>query len=128
MLRVEVTEEGLLRLIRAVKEELGSYIIVYNCSPLDPEDHTHNYHGLDDTLSLRIRQLHLALIGLSLEEGISIVDVERIAAEFGEESVPSALTYSDQANAAICKEFVRILADIGFFEARPLMMQIGRSK
>lgn len=122
----EVVKAHLLRLIRVVKERVGSHLLVYNCSPIDPQDRTHNYHGLEDTLAVRIQTLNLVLIELSMIEGVSIVDVERIVAELGQQHVPRALVYSAEARRAICEEVLRILGDIGFFEARPLVPQLGR--
>lgn len=124
--RVERSKDAMLSLIRAVKQRSGAHVIVYNCSPIDPTDRVHNYHGLDDTLSVRVHRFNLALMQLSVLEGISIIDVERVVAEIGQAHVPSALRYSADAYQAICREVLRVLQDIGFFEARPLVMQVGR--
>jgi hypothetical protein len=121
-------KENLHRLIREIKQRLGAHVIIYNCSSVDPEDHVANYHGLNaDPAALRIHKLNLALMQLSIQEGISIIDVDRLVAELGGgQHVVRAMTYSGAALETIGKEFLRVLEDIGFFEKRPLAMQVGR--
>ena len=116
-------KENFIRLIKAVKERLDAHIIVYNRSSMDPDDHTHNYHGLEETLALRIHKFNLALMEISVLEGISIIDVDRLTAEFDGRGGRHALK---ALHFTICQEFLRVLEDIGFFENRPLVMQMGR--
>jgi hypothetical protein len=126
LLSADESKGNLIRVIRAAKERLDAHVIVLNCSPLDPDDLTHNYYGLEDTLALRVRKLNLAIMQLSASEGISIIDVERLVAELGGEHVLKALLYSDEAHRAVSQEFLRVVEDIGFFQERPLLMQIGQ--
>lgn len=124
---VQQFKENFVRLIRAVKEQLHAHVIVYNCSSVDPDDHTHNYHGLEDTLAVRVQRFNLALLKISGLEGISIIDVDRLIAELGgEKHVAKAFNYSTEACQAICQEFMRVLEDIGFFEDRFLVPQVGK--
>ena len=59
----------------------------------------------------------------------SIVDVDRILAELGGTShATGAFQYSLQACDLICAELFRIMQDIGFFEHRPLIPQMGRKR
>ena len=122
------SKENLQRLIQEIKHRLGAHVIIYNCSSVDPEDTMSNYHGIKaDPVALRIHKLNLALMQLSIREGISIVDVDRLIAELGgEQHVIKAMTYSNTALEIIGKEFLRVVEDIGFFEKRPLVMQAGR--
>jgi hypothetical protein len=121
------SQENLRRLIAAVKERLDAHVLVFNCSSIDPDDNVHNYHGREDTTALHIHRLNLALMELSCQEGISIIDVERLISEMGgERHVVAPCRYSDEAYEAVGQEFLRVLADIGFFEPRPLIMQIGQ--
>lgn len=128
LIQVQKFKENFIQLIRTVKERLGAHIIVYNCSSIDPEDPTHNYYKLqDDNLSLRIHKFNLALMEISVLEGISIIDIDRLIAELGGDGhVLKCLCYSNAAYYDICQEFQRVLEDIGFFENRPLIMQIGQ--
>jgi hypothetical protein len=121
------SKQNLSRLIAAAKERLDAHVLIFNCSSIDPDDNVHNYHGREDTTALRIHRLNLALMELSCEAGISIIDVERLISEMGgEQHVKAACRYSDEAYEAIGQEFLRVLADIGFFENRPLILQIGQ--
>jgi hypothetical protein len=123
---VQASRRSMIQLVRTVKQRLGSHIIFYNCSPLDADDCTHNYFGTEDSFYITAQQLNLILVELSSSEGVSIIDTERVVAEFGETHVPKALHYSLDANRAIQTELMRVFEDIGFFERRPLMVQIGR--
>jgi len=121
-------KQNFIQLIREIKRRLDAHVVVFNCSSFDPEERTYDYHGVDDPLSLRVHRFNLALIEISAEEGISILDVDRLVAEIGgERHVSRALRYSREACEVICGEFVRILQDIGFFENRPLVMQVGQA-
>ena len=121
------SKENLARLIRAVKARLGAHVLICNVSTVDPEDQVHNHHGRPDTWALRAHKFNLTLMELSVEEGISVIDVERLVAEHGaSRHVLQAGRYSPQVNQAICQELLRVLEDIGFFEERPLVMQVGR--
>lgn len=122
-------KESFLRLIRSVKERLDAHVIVYNCSSYDPGDQTHNFYGRGETLSLRIQRFNRALMEISAREGISIIDVDRLIAGLaGERHVAAPLSYSAETYQAMGLEFLRVLEDIGFFENRPLVRQIGRKE
>jgi hypothetical protein len=97
-------------------------------STVDPEDTVTNYHALeDDTPALRAHKVALTLIDLSHELGISIIDADRLLAEMGgERNVEGVGRYSPEASEVLCDEVLRILADYGFFEERPLVVQAGR--
>ena len=126
---VERFRQGFARLAAEIKERMAAHIIVFNCFTFDPDDHTRSYFGVQDTPALRALKFNLALIDISTEEGISIVDVDRVLAELGGAShVTNAFRYSPQACELIRDEFFRVLQDIGFFEHRPLVMQVGRKR
>jgi len=125
-IEVEQFKENFTTLIRTVKRRWSAHVIVYNGSTFDPEDRTCNYRDIQETVALRIHKLNRALMEISVLEGISIVDVDRLIAELGaERHVVGALRYSAEGHRTICKEFLRILEEIGFFENRPLVMQVG---
>jgi hypothetical protein len=120
-------QENYIRLIRVIKADAGAHVLVVNCSSLDPDDDVCNYHGREDTLALRTHRFNLALMEISAREGISIIDVERLISELGgQQHVFRGMQYSKSACEEICGEFLRVLADIGFFEKRPLIAQVGR--
>jgi hypothetical protein len=115
------------RAVRILKDDVGCHVIVQNASSVDPEDTTINYHGIPDPLAVRIHRLNLRLLELSMLEGISILDADRVIAELGAgKHVAKVLDYSADACEAIARELVRVLGDYGFFEERPLVPQLGR--
>lgn len=129
LLSAEQSQANFSQLIQLLKEKTGAYIIFYNCSDFDPSDRTTNYHNVGETLRLRIQKLNLFLLKLSMQEGISIVDVESLIAELGAaQHITSPLDYSPEAYQVICQEFFRVITDVGFFENRPLLQQIGRRR
>lgn len=126
---VERFRQGFARLVADIKEQTAAHIIVFNCFAFDPDDRTRSYFGIPDTHALRALKFNLALIDISTEQGISIVDVDRVLAELGGAChVTAAFRYSPQACESIRDEFLRVLQDIGFFEHRPLVMQLGRKR
>lgn len=129
LIPVERFQQEFARLVAEIKERLAAHIIVFNCFTYDPDDRTRGYSGVQDTPALRALKLNLALIDISTDAGISIVDVDRVMAELGGAShVSKAFRYSPQACELIRDEFFRVLQDIGFFERRPLVMQVGRKR
>lgn len=129
LLPVQQSQENLSQIINYVKEKVGAYIIFYNCCTIDPNDEVYNYYQQEEPLSLRIKQFNLALMKLSILAGISIVDVDyQLAALGAERHIPKVLDYSLEAQEAICQEFLRVIEDVGFFEKRSLLMQVGQQK
>lgn len=121
--------QHLLDLIRTIKEEFGCHMIFMNASTIDPVNHVSNYSRVSvEPAFLTANRLNLALIRASVEEGISIVDVDRLIAELGAaDNVEGFLDYSVAGSDAICNELIRVVDDYGFFDDRPLLMQIGNS-
>jgi hypothetical protein len=121
--------EQLLELIRLIKQDFGCHLIFMNASTVDPARHVSNLSKVElEPASLAANRLNLALIRASIEEGISIIDVDRLIAELGAaQHVLGFLDYSAEACDAICNEFLRIVEDYGFFDDRPLLMQVGKS-
>lgn len=115
-------------LVAACREQ-GAHLVIASGSTFDPTDKTHSYRGIDDTPALIVHRLNLALIQLSVLDGISIIDADRIVAEIGaERGVDSLLSYRPMAVDALCAEIDRILVDYRFFEAGALVPQQGRRK
>jgi len=127
---VEDFESDMLAAIRSIKADPGSHVIVLLASTIDPETIVSNYQREEsDPTSLRVHRYDLAAMRLSFEEGISVLDVDRIIAEMGAaDHVPAFLDYSETACQAIAKEMVRIMDDYAFFDDRPLLPQVGREE
>lgn len=109
-------------------KEMGAHVLIANVSTIDPDDMVTNYFGLpDDPPSLRAHKTALAIIDLSNQIGISVVDADRLLAEMGAaQHVEKIGRYSVEASEALCGEILRIIEDYGFFENRPLMVQSGK--
>lgn len=122
--------EKMSRLFSLVRSKLDAHVIVFNASTVDP---TESVHRIDpeagDPFVVATQKLNLALVELSYSHGISIVDVDRLLAEFGTDvHVKGRLDYSPEAVVAVRDEFIRILEDIGFFHHRPLLQQVGNKQ
>lgn len=127
---VDDYEQDMLAVIRAIKSDHKSHVIVLLASTIDPETIVSNYQREQaDPNPLRVHRYDLAAMRLSFEEGISVLDVDRIIAEMGAAAhVPAFLEYSKAACEAIAKEMVRIMDDYAFFDERPLLPQVGREE
>ena len=122
---VQLWMEQATRTIGAVKEKTGANVFWLNTSTVDTSEHVFNYHGLPrEPRSLRVQRLSLALVGLSHELGISVIDVDRVLAERGVDNVedPAART------SVIRSEVFRVLEDYGYFDDRPIAVQVGQQK
>jgi hypothetical protein len=105
----------------------GSRVFVCNASTVVPNDHCSSFRGVDETASVFTNRLDARLIELSVDEGLSIIDVDGMIAELGaDQHVSGLLQYSPHALDAIRTDFVRILDDYGFFHPRPLLPQRGQ--
>ena len=102
-------------LARGLKERTSSRILVLNCCSVDPADYSFRYGRADpDTRSVRAHRFNLALLGISEQEGISIVDADRILGELGAgRHAAQFLAYSQAASLAIGAEVLRVLEELG---------------
>lgn len=109
-------------------KDKGAHVIFSNVSTIDPLDTVTNYHGLqDDPPSLRAHKTALAILDLSNQLGVSVVDADRLLAEMGAAPhVEKIGHYDAEASDIVCEEIKRILEDYGFFENRPVMAQSGK--
>ena len=120
-------KENMTQLIQLLKEKSTAHIVLVGASTFDPDDETHNLHGKEDPQSMRALRFNLVMVQLSEEEGITVIDVDRILAELGcSEHVNHIFNYSDETYKAICEEFVRVITDVSFFEERPILVQMGQ--
>jgi hypothetical protein len=111
---------GLSR-VMAVARPAGTRLLVLNGSTVVPDPP-------GPPTSLAIHRLDLELLQSSVDEGLSIVDADRVLAESGaDHHVEAPLRYSAAACSALRDEVVRILEDYGYFDERPLLEQAGRA-
>lgn len=121
-------QSDLIEVVHLIKERLGSHIIVLNASSVDPAGKVASYSGLEHEPSeLRAHRYNLAVMHVSFQEGISVVDVDRLIAELGaQQAVSRFLEYAPEAATSVCNELVRVIGDYGFLDNRPLLPQVGR--
>ena len=85
-------------------------ILFYNLSTVAPGDMLANYRGLAPTLMYRIKQFNLALIDLSAETGVYIVDVDRLAARHGADALKlDSVRLNAKGSRLVAEEVIRIL-------------------
>lgn len=119
--------EDLIAVIDEIKERAGAHVLLCNVSTFDPSDNTSNFSGRDpEPFPMRAHRVDLALLNISHLLGVSLIDVDRLTAEAGCETVvPASCELSPAGSALLRDETARVLADYGFFDARPLVAQVG---
>jgi len=117
----------LVAVIGLVKEKVGAHIFVANASTLDPSQEVFNYRDVvEEPMSLRVQRFDLMLVGVSHDEGVSIIDIDRKIAELGGvRGVTAVLDYSEAGCQTVAVEIVRVMEDYGFFDDRALLAQVG---
>ena len=112
--------------IARIREVTGAHVILLGTSTLGGEL-VSTYFDREDDHRLRSHRFNAAQIRLSMALGVSVVDVDRIIANVGgATTVTAPLEYSAEAQDAIAADLVYVLHDIGFFEERPLVAQVGQ--
>lgn len=115
---VRASCENLARMIAQVRLKLpDAHILTYNMSAVVPGEQVHCHEGMDDCLSTRIRRFNLALIELSRQLGISVVDVDAVIASVGARRLKLDVNhFTAEGYRLIAEEVVRILEDRGCFD------------
>ena len=125
----ESYRESLTQLVKTLKDKTSAHIIVFGACSFEAKSEPYNMNNRDDSLTIRTHRLNLAMLEVSFSEGISFIDVDRILAEIGcVAHVNGRFRYSTTAYEAIRDEFMRVITDVGFFEERPLLVQMGHQK
>jgi hypothetical protein len=110
----------------ALVKASGASVVVLNGSTLTPDDHTFSYARTPVTGPLLVHQFNLELIRLSMLDGISVLDVDRIVSEEGgHDHVEGLLTYGPKVAADIVDELALVLEEYGWFDDRPILSQRG---
>ncbi len=128
-LRAEFEPTGLIdcsasmRNLEAVIQRLRTRstapVLIYNMSAFIPGERVHNFAGLGDMLSTRIRRFNLALIELSERTGVSVIDVDAILARAGAERLKiDAVHLAPEGCRLVAEEVVRVLAEHGCLPER----------
>ncbi len=117
ILDVERSMHNFSTIVRRIRQRSQAPILVYNVSAVVPGELIHTYQGIEEIFSTRIRRFNLALIELSRETGISVVDVDSIVARAGADRVKlDTMHLTAEGCRLVAEEVVRILDDLGSFE------------
>lgn len=115
---IEELRTTLTPLVRRLRDDVAAHVLVLNICTWAPDVAANDR---------RADRLAILALDLSLDEGISIVDVDRLVAEIGARGHVAVLGhYDDVVHGLVAVELARILGDYGFFETRPLVPQVGR--
>jgi hypothetical protein len=110
----------------AVLKDHDVFVLVLNGSTYDPSETSASWTDVGLQPSLVVHRLDAELIRLSVLDGISIVDVDRLVAEMGgTEGVQSLLDYTLTCGDSVRAEIVRILDESRFFTPGQTVAQVG---
>ncbi|WP_242402414.1 SGNH/GDSL hydrolase family protein [Komagataeibacter kakiaceti] len=117
-----LTPEQSMANLAAIIERLRAVndvpVLVYNLSFIMPGDGVHCHMGLDETYPTRIRRFNLALVELSHETGISIIDVDAVVARHGTDRLKlDTVHLTPEGYEKVTRETARVLDDIGVFDS-----------
>jgi hypothetical protein len=116
MLDVSESMANLSAIVERIRTRSEAPILVFNLSPIVPGETVHCHQGLGETVATRIRRFNLALIDLSEQTGISIIDVDSVLARAGADRLKlDAIHLSPEGYRLIAEEVVRVLEDLGLF-------------
>jgi hypothetical protein len=116
LLDVKTSMENLSRIVARIRQRTAAPILVYNLSAVVPGEAIHCHSGLDEIFSTRIRRFNLALVELSRESAISVIDVDGIIARGGADRLKfDAMHLTADGCRLVAEEVVRVLADHGCF-------------
>lgn len=112
LLGVEEALKSWRAVVARIRARSAAPILFYNLSTVAPGDMLANYRGLAPTLTTRIKQFNLALIDLSAETGVFIVDVDRLAARHGADLLKlDAVRLNAKGSRLVAEEVIRILRE-----------------
>jgi hypothetical protein len=118
MLDPAASRANFAAIVARIRSQTEAPILIYNLSPFVPGEAVHCYQGLGETFATRVRRFNLGLVELSMETGVSIIDVETIVARIGaEQHKLDALHLTAEAYRLIADEVVRVLGDLGVIPA-----------
>lgn len=114
LLTPEQSCANLNAIVERVRARSQAPILIYNLSSVTPGDRVARYRGFDETLKTRILRFNLALVALSTETGVFIVDVDRIAACAGADRVKlDHVRVNVEGSRLVGAEVVRLLQEAG---------------
>jgi hypothetical protein len=108
------TYANLKTLINRLRTRTQAPVLIYNLSSVTPGDQLAMYRGPAETLRTRIQRFNLALVQVSAETGIFVVDVDRITAHAGAHRLKLDNTRVNAAGSRlVADEVLRLLQEAG---------------
>ena len=113
-LDVDSSVANLAQIVERLRSRSAAPILIFNGSSVVPGEDLHDYLGMDEPGSVRIKRFNLGLIELSRQTGVSIIDVDRIVAQGGADRLKLDASHLTAAGcAAVAREVARVLEDYG---------------
>jgi len=113
-LDVDSAIANLAQIVGRLRSRSAAPILIFNVSSVVPGEDLHDYMGMDEPASVRIKRFNLGLIALSRQTGVSIIDVDRIVAQGGADRLKLDAGHLTAAGCeAVAREVVRVLEDYG---------------
>lgn len=110
LLTPEQSLDNLAAIVERLRQGSRAPILVYNLSTVVPGDDTDNYHGLGETLTTRIKRFNLALVDLSTQCDVAVVDVDRLTARLGADRLKlDSVRLNCAGSRLVAEDVVRIL-------------------
>lgn len=123
---IEAFKSNARALIEKIRQRCDASILWCNTTTVGQAIEPTNHHRLSvEPRSLRAHRLCLALVELSHELGISIIDVDRVLAEDGL-GLDGEVSGEAERLPVLREEALRVIEDYGYFDDRPITAQLGR--
>jgi hypothetical protein len=89
-------------------------ILIFNLSTVLPGDGAYLYRGIENALATRIKRFNLAVVELSEETGVLIVDVDRLVARAGADRLKlDSVRLNAEGSRLVSEEVLRMLNAAG---------------
>jgi hypothetical protein len=105
--------ESFAQVVRLVKQRTGAHVIVFNSLTVDPGSTLHNYQLVKNCHAIRRRQFHLAVVDLSRQLDVSVIDLDRVLKRAGVRMHVDFGHAPPVFNPLIAQEVVRMIRDLG---------------
>jgi hypothetical protein len=110
---VDQFADNLRRIVRAIREHTGAHVMAFNTLQVDPGCQVHNYQFVKNPQPLRRREFYMAMIDVSRELDVTIIDTDRILKRAGVHSQIDFGHPPQSFHPVIAEEIARILRVTG---------------
>jgi hypothetical protein len=114
LLTADQSRANLSAIVARLRSRTQAPILIYNLSSATLGDQIAMYRGAEETLRTRILRFNLALVDLSAETGVFIVDVDRLIALAGAEQLKlDNVRFNAAGSRLVAAEVLRLLSEAG---------------